>query len=128
MVNIRKLYGMETSSSAQVQNELSGKLTLTLSPGKTLDEFCERHFDNYNSDQFEAVAIRVFYGKEIVVTLYALDKVRQEGSNYNINKIPVKKFKSTTFGMSELLSFISEFNFTLSTGNFPLEDMEVINK
>lgn len=128
MVNIRKLYGMETSSNSQTQSELSGKLTLTLSPGKTLDEFCERHFDNYNSDQFEAVAIRVFYGKEVVVTLYALDKVRQEGTNYNVNKIPVKKFKSTTFGLTELLSFISEFNFTLSTGNFSLKDMEVINK
>jgi hypothetical protein len=119
---------METNSSAMIKNELSGKLTISLNPGRTLDEFCERNFDNYNSDQFEAVAIRVFYGKETVVTLYALDKVRQEGMNYNINKIPVKKFKTSTFGLTELLTFISEFNFTLSTGNFPLEDMEVINK
>jgi hypothetical protein len=128
MVNIKKLYGMETSSNEFVTSELSGKLTLKLQPGKTLDEFCERNFDNYNSDQFEAVAIRVFYGKETVVTLYALDKVRQEGTTYNINKIPVKKFKTSTFGLTELLMFIQEFNFTLSTGNFPLEDMEVINK
>jgi hypothetical protein len=128
MVNIRKLYGMEGSASASMNCELSGKLTVNLSPGRTLDEFCERHFENYNSDQFEAVAIRVFYGKETVVTLYALDKVRQEGTNYNINKIPVKKFKTTSFGLNELLGFISEFNFTLSTGNYPLDDMEVINK
>jgi hypothetical protein len=128
MVNIKKLYGMETSSNATVRNELSGKLTITLNPGKTLDQFCEKHFDNYNSDQFEAVAIRLFYGKEVVVTLYALDKVRQEGTNYNINKIPVKKFKSTTFGLNELLGFIEEFNFTLSSGNFELDEMQVINK
>ena len=119
---------METSSGEFVKNELGGKLTIKLQPGKTLDEFCEKHFDNYNIDQFEAVAIRVYYGKEMVVTLYALDKVRQEGTNYNINKIPVKKFKTSTFGLTELLTFISEFNFTISTGSFNLEDMEVINK
>ncbi|HEX8515462.1 MAG TPA: hypothetical protein VF868_04625 [Bacteroidia bacterium] len=119
---------METSSNAMSKTELSGKLTITLNPGKTLDQFCEKHFDNYNSDQYEAVAIRLFYGKEVVVTLYALDKVRQEGSNFNINKIPVKKFKSTSFGLNELLGFIEEFNFTLTSGNYPLEDMEVINK
>jgi hypothetical protein len=128
MVNIKKLYGMDTNSSEFIKNELEGKLTIRLAPGKTLDEFCEKHFENYNSDQFEAVAIRVYYGKEMVVTLYALDKVKQEGTNYNISKIPVKKFKTTTFGLTELLMFVQEFNFTISTGNFPLEDMEVINK
>jgi hypothetical protein len=128
MVNIKKLYGMDTNSGAVAKTELSGKLTLTLTPGRTLDDFCERNFDNYNSDQYEAVAIRFYYGKEIVVTLYALDKVRQEGTNYNINKIPVKKFKTTTFGLPELFTFISEFNFTLSTGNYDLDEMEVINK
>lgn len=120
---------MNTGSNAVTKNdELSGILTLRLKSGKTLDEFCERNFDNYNSDQFEAIAIRVFYGKELVVTLYALDKVRQEGTNYNINKIPVKKFKKTTLGLADLLTFIEEFNFTLSSGNYPIEDMEVINK
>lgn len=119
---------MNTGTNAVTPAELSGKLTLTLKSGKTLDEFCERNFDNYNSDQFEAVAIRVFYGKEMVVTLYALDKVRQEGTNHNINKIPVKKFKKTTLGLTELLGFIDEFNFTLSSGNYPIGDMEVINK
>ncbi|MCW3072530.1 MAG: hypothetical protein JWO44_2420 [Bacteroidetes bacterium] len=119
---------METNSNAVLSTELSGKLTITLKPGKTLDEFCERNFDNYNSDQYEAVAIRMYYGKEVVVTLYALDKVRQEGTNYNINKIPVKKFKKTTIGLAELFAFIEEFNFTLSAGNYAIDEMEVINK
>lgn len=119
---------METNSNEFVKNELTGKLSIKLKQGKSLDEFCEKHFDNYNSDQFEAVAIRLYYGKEMVVTLYALDKVRQEGTNYNINKIPVKKFKTSAFGLSELLMFIDEFNFTLNAGNFALEEMEVINK
>lgn len=128
MVNIKRLYAMETDSNEVSDIKLKGALSITLKSGKTLDEFCEKNFDNYNSDQYEAVALRVFYGKEIAVTLYALDKVRQEGSNYNINKIPVKKFKTTSFGVSELLAFVQEFNFTLSVGNYPIEEMEVINK
>jgi len=119
---------METDPNEVLNTELSGKLTITLKQGKTLDEFCERNFDNYNSDQYEAVAIRMYYGKEMVVTLYALDKVRQEGTTYNINKIPVKKFKKTTLGLTELFAFIEEFNFTLSTGNYDLDEMQVINK
>lgn len=119
---------METESNEVLRSELKGSISMKLNAGKTLDEFCDKNFDNYNSDQYEAVALRVFYGKEIAVTLYALDKVRQEGSNYNINKIPVKKFKTSSFGLSELFGFIDEFNFTLSAGNYPLEDMEVINK
>jgi hypothetical protein len=128
MVNIKKLYGMGSSAGSAVQNELEGKLTLKLKAGKTLNEFCERNFDNYNSEQYEAVAVRVYYGKEMVITLYALDKVRKEGDNYSVNKIPVKKFKKVTFGLSELLTFVEEFNFTLKAGNYPIEDMEVINK
>jgi hypothetical protein len=128
MVNIKRLYAMETDSNEVSDIKLKGELSITLNSGKTLDEFCEQNFDNYNSDQYEAVALRVFYGKEMAVTLYALDKVRQEGSNYNINKIPVKKFKTTSLGVSELLAFVQEFNFTLSVGNYPIEEMEVINK
>jgi hypothetical protein len=110
------------------QQGLKGFLSLKLKGGKSLDQFCERNFENYNADQFEAVAIRLFYGAEIVVTLYALDKVRQEGSNYNINKIPVKKFKSATLSMASLIEFVDEFNFTLSAGNYDIDDMQVINK
>jgi hypothetical protein len=119
---------MEESNDIRGEEELKGFLSLKLKQGKTLDQFCERNFDNYNSDQFEAVAIRLFYGKEVSVTLYALDKVRQEGTNYNINKIPVKKFKSGTVSMSSLFEFVHEFNFTLTAGNYPIDDMQVINK
>lgn len=119
---------METDSNEVMNTELKGSISIKLNAGKTLDEFCEKNFENYNSDQYEAVAIRLYYEKEIIVTLYALDKVRQEGSNYNIHKIPVKKFKTSSLGLAEMLAFVQEFNFTLSAGNYPLEDMEVINK
>lgn len=109
-------------------DHLEGKISLQLHSGRTLEEFCEKKFENYNRDQYEAVAIKFHHGEEILVTLYALDKFRQEGSNFNPEKLPVKKFKSTSFELYDVLVFVKEFNVTLSTGNYRPEDMEVINK
>jgi hypothetical protein len=112
-----------------ITNErIKGELTVELSPGKSLEEFCERNFQNYDPDRFEAIALRLYFGKEMVVTLYALDKSRQEGTTYDINKLPVKKFKMNQLSALDVLEFISEFNVTLSIGNYDISDMEVINK
>lgn len=117
---------METAQG--YQEELRGLISFRLNPGKRFGEFCERNFNNYDPDRFEAIAIRFFYAKEIVITLYALDKPRQEGTNYDINKLPVKKFKSNAISLQEFMAFVSEFNFTLGVGNFPVEDIQIINK
>lgn len=119
---------MDSNGHDSKNQELKGALTLKLKSDKTLDEFCRNNFENYDSKRFEAVAIRVYYGKETIVTLYALDKERQKTSTYDLNKIPVKKFKNGMINLSDLIGFVEEFNFTLSAGNYPLEDMEVINK
>lgn len=109
-------------------DHLSGKLALTLTENKTFREFCEKHFNNFDPDIYDPIAIRLFHGKETMVTLYALDKIRQEGTNFSKEKIPVKKFKSGPLSLNDVLPFIFEFNFTLSIGNHNLDDMEVFNK
>jgi hypothetical protein len=119
---------METGLEAQHSEELEGKISFRLKPGKSLDEFCERNFDNYDRDRFEAVAIRFFFAQEMIITVYALDKARQEGTNFNFDKIPVKKFKMNRVSFPEFTAFVNEFNFTLTAGNFSIEDIEVINK
>jgi hypothetical protein len=119
---------MEKSTDQIFNEKLKGTIAIELKPDKTLEEFCEKNFNNYNHDQYEAVAIRLYFGKEVVVTLYALDKVRQEGTTYHKDKLPVKKFKMNAVYSADVLSFIDEFNFTITTGNYPIEDMEVINK
>ena len=119
---------MKLDSNQPVKDDLAGVLSLRLREGKTLDEFCARNVANFETSRFEAIAIRLYYGKDISITLYALDKARQEGENFNPDKMPVKKFKLNTVSIHEVLSFVREFNFTLTTGNYPLEDMEVVNK
>lgn len=128
MVNIKRLYNMENNELNSNKHELKGTLTLKLKSDKTLDEFCQKNFENYDNDRFEAVAIRVYYGKETIITLYALDKIRQKTGTYDLNKIPVKKFKKDVVHLSDLIEFVEEFNFTLKAGHYDIEDMEVINK
>jgi hypothetical protein len=113
---------------ATINEHMKGTISLKLKANKQIEEFCERYFKNYNRDQFEVVALRFYYGKEIIVTLYALDKIRQDGTNFNHNKLPVKKFKSSTVSFEDILPYVNELNFTLNTGNYSVEDIEVINK
>jgi hypothetical protein len=107
---------------------ISGGIHVTLRDGLSLDDFCMQNIPEYNRDRFEAVALRLFAGKEVIATVYALDKQRQEGSNYDPGKLPVKKMKLENVSVSKLFDWFSEFNFTLSAGNYDLADMEVINK
>ncbi len=108
--------------------DLQGSFSVKLANDQTLDDFCMSHIAEYNRDRFEAMAIRLYVGAETTITVFALDKTRQENSTIMIDKLPVKKFKITTLPMAELFSYIEGFNCTLTTGNYPLEDMEVINK
>lgn len=110
------------------EEQLKGILSVTIEPGKSLNDFCKLNFNNFDPERFEALALRVFHGKETVVTLYAVDKSRQDGTNGESDKLPVKKFKSTDLSLTHMLPFVKEFNFTVTSGNYPVENMEVTNK
>lgn len=108
--------------------DISGTLSVKLANRQTLDDFCTDHVADYNRDRFEALAIRVFVGDETVITVYAVDKNRQEAGTTGTEDLPVKKFKFTNIPLSVLFTYCEAFNCTLSTGNYRLEDMDVINR
>jgi len=108
--------------------EIEGKITVRFNRNTSLIDLCEKFFKTFNADEHEPIALRLFYGKETILTLYALDKVRQENSSDFREKLPVRKFKEVIDSIEEVLLFLNEMNFTLEAGNFPLDDMEVINK
>ena len=84
---------------------------------------------NYNPDRFDAVALKVFVKRgELIVTLFALDKYKQEGpSNFPKNKLPVKKFK-VNIEWGDLLVAVKQFDFVVSNGAYDIEDIVVLNK
>jgi len=112
----------------QVNEEIKGIISVKLANNQTLDDFCADHIVDYNRDRFEAFALRIFLGNETIITVYALDKVRQEDSTTNPERFPVKKFKLTDFPLTSILSYFSAFNCTLSNGNYNIDEMEVMNK
>lgn len=109
-------------------SELKGYLSVQLANDQSLDEFCTEHINDYNRDRFEAFAVRILAGEETIVTIYAVDKVRQEDSTVKEGKIPVKKFKLTDVDLGSLISYCGAFNCTISTGAYDIEDMDVVNK
>ena len=108
--------------------DLTGEISVTLNKDQSLDDLCAKYIYEYNRDRFEPIALRIFIGKEIVATLYAADKVRQEDSSLDPDKIPVKKFKLPSIPLQELFRYISSLNLTLTTNLYPLELMQVMNK
>lgn len=118
---------MKTESIPFAHHGITGGISVKLKNNTTLEDFCVKHVPTYDPDRFEAIALRLFSGSETIVTIYALDKSRQEGSNYNPDKIPVKKFKIHTDPAS-VFDFFEEYNFTLQVGNYEITDMEIINK
>jgi hypothetical protein len=119
---------MNTHTTDPVTEQIEGKLTVNMANNQSLDDLCAAYIPDYNRDRFEAFAIRLFLGDETVITIYAVDKNRQEGSNFSAGKLPVKKFKLINISLPDLFSYCGSFNCTLTTGNHEIDDMEVINK
>ncbi len=108
-------------------SDLTGSAAVKFANGITLDDFCAQHLPTYNKDRFQAVAVRLFEGGETVITIYALDKMKQYDSNFDAGKIPVKKFKLDMLSVKDIFRYCESFNCTLTTGAYPVEEMEVIN-
>ena len=76
------------------EHELTGKAAMDLFRKDDFNTLALKLVEGYNPDRFDAAAIRVFVQKGApVVTLYAVDKFKQDQDDYPKNKLPVKKFK-----------------------------------
>ncbi|MDB5228944.1 MAG: hypothetical protein JWN78_3137 [Bacteroidota bacterium] len=119
---------MQLVSDTNIKDDLEGAMSIKFKSRDSFNEYCADHIPNYNTERFEILAIRVYHGRETSVTVYAVDKERMGRGNYSEGKIPVKKFRLNNIRLMDLLPFIDECNFTLTTGIYPLADMEVVNK
>jgi len=109
--------------------DLVGEISFSLAEEKSLDELFAHYIQEYNPDRMEAYAFRVLLGHENILTLYAIDNYKQENNSImDLEKLPVKKYKVPNVSLQELFKFFKEINFTVSTNNYPLESLQVINK
>lgn len=108
-------------------HSLTGKSSLDFMSRESFNEFAAKLTD-YNPDRFDPVALKVFASfNSWVITLYAVDKSRQEQSGTHGEKLPVHKFKME-MDCHTFLNCIKSFDLVVSDNAFDIADMEVINK
>ena len=78
---------------ADSTKDLSGFANAKFKEAENMDTICSSLIPDYNVERFEAIAMRVYLGKESAVTVYALDKMRTEDTSVETDKVPFKKFK-----------------------------------
>jgi hypothetical protein len=105
-------------------DDLIGVVSINLKEGEDLNLIASR-IAIYDPERFEAVALRVYIQQQPVVTLYAMDKQMQDRTGED-GKLLVHKFKME-MSFEELFSIFRNFNFTVTTGQYNIEQMEVIN-
>lgn len=105
--------------------EWEGKLTVKLHNAEDLTSFCKRYVPGFDAGRYKPVAVRVFAAGEFIVTIYALDHMHEGSATGNLN---VKKFKLENVTMQQIFHLAESFNFTLSSPDYPLEEMRVMNR
>lgn len=105
--------------------DLMGVVSINLNDGQDFNEL-GASLAGYDPANFEAVALRVFIENTPIVTVYARDKNR-DARNDGHKRMPVKKFKKE-MSFDDLFFKLRQVNFTVSTGEHNIDDMEVINK
>lgn len=108
-------------------HDLTGNAAVDLY-GKDLNLFASKMGLATNPDRFELFAYKLFAEKgDLILTFFAVDKYKQEQSNYPKDKLPVKKFK-LSITWEDFMKYTRRFDFVVSNGAFDISDMLVLNK
>jgi hypothetical protein len=120
---------METNIPYETEcHPLNGNAAIDLYPDEDLNALAVKLIKGYDTDRYDAAAIRLFVQKrEPVITLYAVDKYRRDHDDFPKDKLPVKKFKMI-IPFEEFLKHIKRFDFTISNGAYDIENILVTNK
>jgi len=105
-------------------DDLVGIVSINLAADQNFNQVAAQLAD-YDSNRFEAIALRVFIEHKAIVTIFAIDKSMVQGARTK-EKLPVYKFKKEV-DFTYFLSRFKQLNFTVVTGDYEIENMEVIN-
>jgi hypothetical protein len=107
------------------EHDLSGYAALDFSGKDSFASFAVK-FANCDPQRFEPLALRFFIKKnEPVITLYAMDRKKQEENKLPKRKLPVRKFKLTV-SFNDFLKQIKQFDFTLTEKNVDVGQFPVV--
>lgn len=107
---------------------ISGSISVKLQAGRKLDDFFLNILPTFDRKRFEILAIRIFSGRENIITLYALDKTLLKREREINGKLPVKKIKLYGLNIQDLFNFFDSYNLTISTGKYDLKEILITNR
>jgi hypothetical protein len=118
---------LELASSFNVinMNEWEGKITVKVHNENDVESFCKRFIPGFDPGRYKVLAVRVFAAGEFIVTVYAIDKLREDAGS---DDLKVRKFKLENVTMQNLFNLVEAFNFTVSDPRYALDHMKVLNK
>jgi hypothetical protein len=117
----------QNDNAPVITGYIRGAADVKLKDGESLNTVCGRIIPNYNLDRFEAIAIRIYFGKESFMTVYALDKTHKSTVPLDDKKLPYKKFK-LQMPAERIIQLFSNINLTIKKGDHHIEEIEVLNK
>src|SRR4051812_34853550 len=110
----------QNDNAPVIAGYIRGAADAKLKDSETLDTVCGRVIPNYSTDRFEAVAIRIYFGKESFMTVYALDKSHKSSVPLDDKKLPYKKFK-LQMPAEKIIQLFANINLTIKKGNHYIE-------
>lgn len=107
-------------------DDMAGAVSLNFNETMDFNAFSESVM-GINLLQYEPVSLRIYLNhKDMVVTVYAIDKKNMLTEPQIPGKIRVKKFKKEV-APEILFSYIRQIDLTLVNGDFDIESFEVMN-
>ncbi|HEY8402627.1 MAG TPA: hypothetical protein VIK89_15265 [Cytophagaceae bacterium] len=107
-------------------DDLVGVASLNFNNNTEFEQFAQR-IAGIDITAYQPISARFFIiEQETIVTIYGLDIKKHQEHFARTGKIPVKIYKVET-SLEELFKYIKQIDFTLVSGQYEVEDFEVIN-
>jgi hypothetical protein len=117
---------MENKVPAETRfDDLNGAISMNFAEGNDINRFAQE-IVRINLEQYQPICLRVYIQSEVVITIYAIDKLQYEAHKAKTGKLLVRKYK-VDITIQELFSWFRQIDFTLLAGDFRVEDFDVIN-
>ena len=115
--------GKKLSPKETRYNDLVGVVSINLEDTRDFNSL-GASLAGYSPSRFQAIALRVYMENTPIITVYAIDKDKKIPDR---GRVPVHKFK-IEMSLDELFYRIKNINFTVTEGDYDIENMEVVNK
>jgi hypothetical protein len=117
---------MENKVPAETRyDDITGISSMNFRNGADFNMFASE-VAGINLNQYQPIILRIYIHSEVIITIYAIDKTQYEEHKLKTGKLLARKFK-LDISLKDLFAWFKQIDFTLVSGNYNIEDLDVIN-